>query len=67
MAYTLLVIAVLTLIVMGVVVVAYATFGGHDHAAIAGLNVPAVHCQEDEVIGWTGVDTLGCINYEEVN
>ena len=40
---------------------------GHDHATIAGLDVPAVHCQEDEVIGWIGVDTLGCINYEEVN
>ena len=39
----------------------------HDHATIAGLDVPAVHCQEDEVIGWIGVDTLGCINYEEVN
>ncbi len=40
---------------------------GHDHATIAGLDVPAIHCQEDEVIGWIGVDTLGCINYEEVN
>ena len=38
-----------------------------DIATIAGLDVPAVHCQEDEVIGWIGVDTLGCIHYEEVN
>ncbi len=39
--------------------------GPYDHATIAGLDVPAVHCAEDEVIGWIGVDTLGCINYEE--
>ena len=39
----------------------------HDHATIAGMSVPVIACQEDEVIGWRGVDTLGCIHYEEVN
>jgi hypothetical protein len=37
-----------------------------DYATIAGTTVPAVHCQEDEVIWWTGPDALGCVHYEEV-
>jgi hypothetical protein len=37
-----------------------------DYADIAGTTVPAVHCQEDEVISWTGPDALGCVYYEEV-
>ncbi len=35
-------------------------------ATIGGTTVPAVHCQEDEVIWWTGPDALGCVHYEEV-
>jgi hypothetical protein len=35
-------------------------------ATIAGTTVPAVHCQEDEVISWTGPDALGCVHFEEV-
>lgn len=37
-----------------------------DYADIAGTPVPAVHCQEDEVISWTGPDALGCVHFEEV-
>ncbi len=37
-----------------------------DHATIGGTNVPAVVCQEDEVIWWVAQDTLGCVHYEEV-
>ena len=36
------------------------------YADIAGATVPAVHCQEDEVIWWTGPDALGCVHFEEV-
>jgi hypothetical protein len=35
-------------------------------AEIAGTRVPPVSCQEDEVIWWTGPDTLGCVHFEEV-
>ncbi len=38
-----------------------------DTATIGGTNVPAIHCQEDEVISWTGIDTLGCVHFEEIN
>ncbi len=37
-----------------------------DHATIGGTTVPAVHCEEDEVISWTAPNTLGCVHYEEV-
>ena len=36
------------------------------HATIAGTQVPAVQCAEDEVIWWTAIDTLGCVHSEEV-
>ena len=36
-------------------------------ASIAGTPVTALHCQEDEAIFWTGIDTLGCVNAEEVD
>lgn len=39
----------------------------HDTATIGGTDVPAIHCQEDEVISWIGIDTLGCVHYENVN
>ena len=67
MTYFLLLLSALALVVVGIYLIIFALSGIHDHATIAGLDVPAVHCQEDEVIGWIGVDTLGCINYEEVN
>lgn len=35
-------------------------------ATIAGVTVPAVACQEDEVISWVRPDKLGCVHYEEV-
>lgn len=35
-------------------------------ATIGGTSVPAVHCQEDEVIAPVGPDRLGCVHYEEV-
>ena len=34
-----------------------------DGASIGGQNVPALDCTEDEVIAWTGKDTLGCAHY----
>lgn len=37
-----------------------------DTATIGGTRVPAVECAEDEVISWLGVDTLGCVHYENV-
>jgi hypothetical protein len=40
---------------------------GTEGATIGGTTVPAVHCQEDEVISWFGPNQLGCIHYEEVN
>ncbi len=40
---------------------------GLDQATIGGTNVPTVQCAEDEVIWWTGTDTLGCVHFEEVN
>lgn len=37
------------------------------HATIGGQQVPAIECEEDEVIGFIGIpDTLVCIHYEEV-
>ncbi len=38
-----------------------------DRATIGGTRVPALTCEEDEVITWTGIDTLGCVHYEEIN
>ena len=38
-----------------------------EQATIAEQSVPSnLHCQEDEVIGFIGIDKLGCINVEEV-
>lgn len=39
----------------------------HDHATIAGTDVPALHCEEDEVFSWTAPDTLGCVHFEDIN
>lgn len=39
---------------------------GTEGTTIGGTTVPAVHCQEDEVISWLGPDRLGCAHYEEV-
>lgn len=38
-----------------------------DTATIGGTRVPAVECAEDEVISWLGVDTLGCVHYENLD
>ena len=35
-------------------------------ATIGGTRVPTVHCTEDSVISWTGVDTLDCVHIEAV-
>lgn len=35
-------------------------------ATIGGTRVPAIECAEDEVISWLGVDTLGCVHFEDV-
>lgn len=37
-----------------------------DPTTIGGTSVPAIHCEEDEVISWIGIDALGCVHYEEV-
>lgn len=42
-------------------------FHGHDNATIGGTEVPAIQCEEDEVISWTDIDTLGCVHYEKIN
>ncbi len=34
-----------------------------DPATMGGTTVPAVHCQEDEVISWLGPDRLGCVHF----
>lgn len=40
---------------------------GHDNTTIGGTEVPAIHCAEDEVISWIGIDTLGCVHFENIN
>ncbi len=37
-----------------------------DTATIGGTSVPALECQEDEVISWVGIDTLDCVHFEDV-
>lgn len=38
-----------------------------DYATVGGTEVPrSLECEEDEVIGWLGVDTLGCVHVEEI-
>ena len=39
----------------------------YDGPTIGGTLVQSgLDCEEDEVIWWLGVDSLGCINFEEV-
>ncbi len=40
----------------------------YDPPSIANVDVPSgLHCQEDETIFWTDVDTLGCVHAEQVD
>ena len=36
-------------------------------ASIGGTSVPSIACEEDEVISWVGIDSLGCVHFENIN
>ena len=39
----------------------------HETSTVGGTVVPAgLDCEEDEVIWWTGIDTLSCVHFENV-
>lgn len=57
----------LTLLLAFVFVVALLLWNDSDPAQIANVAVPSgLRCAEDEVIWWTGIDTLGCVHWENV-
>lgn len=36
-------------------------------AVVGGTSVPAaLHCEEDELIGFVGIDRLGCVHWESI-
>ena len=37
-----------------------------DRPKVGGTEVPALDCEEDEVIAFTGPDTLDCVHFEQV-
>lgn len=59
--------AILGVIAFGSGLLAGGQIASQNTATIGGTRVPTVHCQEDETIFWTGVDTLDCVHIEAVN
>lgn len=60
--------AALVLLVLAMGISAYAMHEPHYKSSIGGTVVPSgLHCAEDEVISWTGPDTLDCVHYELIN
>ena len=58
---------VLMLLLAFVFVVALLLWSDSEPAQIASTTVPSgLRCAEDEVIWWTGIDTLGCVHWENV-
>jgi len=58
----------LLVVTLGVWIMASAVIPRGDEASyIGGTQVPHLHCQEDEVIYFSGVDTLACRHIETIH
>lgn len=56
----------LALITMLTAVVMLCSCAPRPRAEIGGTPVPAVSCEEDEVIGFVGVDELACVHIDSL-
>ncbi len=58
--------SILVVIAFVVGMLAGTQISSQNTATIGGTRVPTVHCTEDAVISWTGIDTLDCVHIEAV-
>ncbi len=60
---------ILTAFVIVVLLLVWFAFPRMDYVppSIANVTVPSgLHCAEDDTIFWVGIDTLGCVHWENV-